>query len=121
TLLFPAGTVTEIRLMTKDDGTRFGPLRDDGVGSGYYRDPGKLAVALQELSGKHTAVFYTLNPCDESLLARADHVMKFNAFETTRGTEIVKRNHLLLDFDPKRKSGISSTNVEKAAALELMK
>jgi hypothetical protein len=120
-LLFPPGTVTEVRVMTKDDGLRFGPLKDDGTISGYFNDPAKLVAALQELSGKHTAVFYTLNPCDPALLARADNVLKSNVFVTTKGPEILKRNHLLLDFDPVRKPSISSTDAEKALSLVLMK
>jgi hypothetical protein len=121
TLLFPAGTITEVRVMSDDDGARFGPPKNDGVISGNFHDPTTLAAVLQTLSGKHTAVFYTLNPCVPAVLERSDNVLKHNVFVTTKGHEIVKRNHLLLDFDPKRKSGISSTDVEKAAALELMK
>lgn len=109
-LLFPAGNVTEVRVMS-----------DDGVIAGWFNDPAKLAAALRDLSGKHTAIFYTLNPCDPALLERADNILKHKVSVTTKGPEILKRRRLLLDFDPVRKSGISSTDAEKAAALELMK
>jgi hypothetical protein len=51
-------------------------------------------------------------------LARANNRAKPYAENTTKDNEIQRRARLLLDFDPKRPPGISSTDAEHQAALE---
>jgi hypothetical protein len=46
-----------------------------------------------------------------------DNRLRSYARETTSDEQITERRWLPLDFDPKRPSGISSTNTEKDAAL----
>ena len=59
----------------------------------------------------------TLNPVSPDLLARANNRIKVGErASTTSDTHIVRRQFVLLDFDPERPSGISSTDAEKEAA-----
>lgn len=91
-----------------------------GVVSGYFNDVDTLGNGLKSASGADAeAVYVTLNPVNPALLARAANRLKSNARETTAGTEIAKRTTLLIDFDPVRPSGISSTDAERDAALAL--
>ncbi len=55
---------------------------------------------------------------DPALLARAENRMKERPKATTSDAGIIRRCWLLLDFDPRRPSGISLTDAEHTAALE---
>jgi hypothetical protein len=81
--------------------------------SGYYSDHQKMAEDLASLDGRHSGVYYTLNPASPSLLARAENRLKSNAEQTTSDPDITSRIHLLIDADPVRPAGISSTDEEK--------
>jgi P4 family phage/plasmid primase-like protien len=93
-----------------------------GTISGYYSDHTKLVQKLEELSGNVGAVYYTLNPVNPALLARAHNRAKSFAKDTTNDAQdnIVKRNWLLVDCDPVRPADISATNEEKMAAKRLV-
>lgn len=112
-LLFQPGDVIEVRV------PKAGPKR---VISGYFEDLQKLAEAVHQL--EHTSppfpgIYWTLNPVMRDLLARADHKLVRYAPDSTGDGEIVRRRWLPIDLDPKRLTGISSTDAEHAAALEL--
>jgi hypothetical protein len=110
-VLHEPGQVVEVRVPGKF-----------GVISGYYDDHGKLAKAVQQLSdsGKHEAVYYTLNCCDGALLTRrAKNQHHYDVKKTTSDAEIARRRWLLIDLDPKRLKGVSATAEEKLAAKEL--
>lgn len=85
--------------------------------SGYF-DSGHLAEAIgaaRELESRfHAAgVYLTINPVKADLLARsANRVQKANRGEGTKDAEITERRWMLLDFDPKKPAGISSTDSE---------
>ena len=99
-LLFPPDTVVELRALR---------LVKGGTGSGYFdgehRD--EMAQFAEEWSGNAMGVYYTLNPVDPTLLARASNRGKRYAEFTTKDSEILRRRWLPFDFDPKRPSGIS--------------
>jgi hypothetical protein len=103
------GKVVEVRIMT-DSGTR----------SGWFDDHDKMAEALAAEDGKHRAIYYTLNSCEPKLLARAKNKI-LAASKTTTGQDIVQRNLILIDADPKRAKDTNSTDDEKAAALTTLK
>ena len=84
--------------------------------SGYFDDPEKLAQAIAELSGEAEGVYITLNPVNPALLARANNRWKPYAETLTGDADIVERLWLLIDIDPQRPAGISSTDIEKHAA-----
>ncbi len=90
----------------------------DGTISGYFSDAEKLARAAMAIAGKAQGVYVTLNELPADVLARANNRIRSRAQTTTSDAEVVKRKWLLLDFDPKRPAGISSTREEHAAALD---
>src|SRR5262249_16016412 len=78
----------------------------------------EMAPAAAGLSGRAQGVYFTLNPVDATVLARALNRVRLYAKDTTKYSEIRRRIRLPLDFDPKRPSGISATESEHQAALE---
>ena len=109
TLLCQPGSLYELRCpKTKKDGTI----------SGYFTDLNKLADTAALLSGIVPAVYVTLNPVRPDLLARAANRIEKRAAFTTADRDIVRRCRLLLDFDPVRPAGISSTDSEHEIALD---
>jgi hypothetical protein len=101
------GFVYELRALRTDYGTM----------SGYFDDAEKLARAAVEMDGKGQ-VYVTLNPCVPDLLNRAANCVRRNVPGTTSDSQILCRLRLLVDFDPQRPSGVSSTDAEKALALQ---
>ena len=110
TVICEPGAVHEVRI-PKTGRTR--------TVAGYFDDPEKLAVAVEEWDGRAPGVYITLNPVAPALLARAHNRVQENAELTTADKDIVKRRWMLVDCDPVRPAGISSTDGEKAAAHEV--
>ena len=108
-ILFEPGQVVELRV------PKAGKL---GTISGYFDDHNKLAAELERLSGTAPAVYFTLNPVNPALLARANnHTNTYAKGTTSDGPDnIINRRWLLIDCDPVRPSDISSTDEEKEAA-----
>jgi len=112
-ILFEAGQVVELRA---PKGGKYGTI------SGYFNDHKKLTQELERLSGEVPAVYYTLNPVNPSLIARANNRIETYAKSTTSDApdNILSRRWLLIDCDPVRPSDISSTDEEKQAAKKLV-
>ena len=112
-ILFEPGQVVELRVPKAG---KYGTI------SGYFNDHQKLAQELESLSGAFPAVYYTLNPVNPALLARANNHTNFYAKGTTSDAadNILKRRWLLIDCDPVRPSEISSTEEEKIAAQRMV-
>lgn len=106
-VLFAPGQVIEARILDLPQGTM----------SGYFDDPAQLAAAVMPYSGKGS-IYATLNPVNPALLARATNRLVVRPKNTTSDSDILCRRWLPLDFDPRRPSGISSTEEEHNAALE---
>jgi putative DNA primase/helicase len=79
-----------------------------------------LARAALAIDGRVAGVYITLNPCDESLLARCANRAQEYADLTTGDKDIARRINLLIDTDPTRASGISASQEEKDAAMALL-
>ena len=110
-LLFTPGDVVEVRVPK---------ARGQKVISGYFSDWGRMAEALVGLeNGKFPGLYWTLNPVRPALLARAAHKVLPYAVDTTSDGDILHRRWLPIDIDPKRPTGISSTDEEHEAALAL--
>jgi hypothetical protein len=114
-LLFVPGQVVELRIL------RDGKFKR--VDSGYFDDFGLLGRAIYA-AAKPSAepaagIYYTLNPVNPALLARAHNRVQAGAKFTTTDVDILERAWLLGDIDPTRPAGISATNEEHEAALEL--
>ena len=83
--------------------------------SGYYdaNSYEKLAKDVLEYDGKAESIYATLNPVDPALLGRANNRLIEKAKATTSDHNVIKRTLLLIDIDPDRPSGISSSDEEK--------
>ena len=88
--------------------------------SGYFNDAATLEKAMASV-GVVPSVYITMNPVPAAMLARANNVLKPYADLTTGDSDIVKRRWLLIDVDPVRPSGISSTDAEHEAAIALVR
>ena len=107
-LLKPKGQLFEIRI-----------LQGKQTISGYFTDGEKLLKELNKVSLKGANVFYTLNQIDESCYSREQHDCFRQCKVTTSDADIVAYNWMLIDLDPIRKTGISSTAAELTEAYKL--
>ncbi len=85
--------------------------------SGYFDDPTALVKAVAEIDAP--SIYLTLNPVPASLLARSNNALKPYAEATTSDADIVGRRWLLIDIDPVRPAGISSSDAEHEASISL--
>lgn len=104
----------EVRAIAR---TNYG--RGEEILSGYFC--GDATDAVRRADTKDVVSWYvTLNPVDSALRARrADRIGKVGKDSTTKDQHIARRRRLLIDVDPARPSGISSSDEEHAAALGL--
>jgi P4 family phage/plasmid primase-like protien len=93
-----------------------GPYRNKTY-SGYYDDPRAMVRDAMRCSGTVPAVYMTLNPVNRALLGRAANRLNQQADLTSADKDALRRRRLLVDTDPIRPSGISSTEAELEAAL----
>ena len=100
-ILKPNGQLFEIRV-----------LQGKQTISGYFTDGDTLEKELHKVSLKGANVFYTLNQIDESCYSREQHDCFRQCKVTTSDSDIVAYNWMLVDLDPVRKTGISSTKAE---------
>lgn len=110
-------------------------LRALGVSTPGYRRPhtvagffdhdhlGDMARIALSLSGQAHGVYFLPNPLHPAILARrANRVAEAGERELAHDTHVVERRWLLIDCDPIRPcrlTGISSSDEEKALALEV--
>lgn len=116
-LLLPPGSVREVRAMevsTPD-------FRQPHTEAGYFDDPDGLAKEVMRLYPYAKCIYITLNPVNGALLARAANRLKVvrSRDPLTSDRDILERQWILLDFDPVRPAGISSTDAEHQWALDL--
>ncbi|MEJ7591111.1 MAG: hypothetical protein WKF77_06145 [Planctomycetaceae bacterium] len=88
--------------------------------SGYFDNYQQAAVAVQRYvnDGKTKGVYFVLNPVLPELLARAANRFEEWAKNTTSDDAVTCRQWLYIDCDPKRPSGISSTENQVQQALQ---
>lgn len=84
--------------------------------SGYFDNPHTLARAVPSiLSAK--GIYFTPNPVNPDLLARRCNQIDYaRKGSLTSDGDITNRHWLVIDCDPVRSTGISSTNAEHKAA-----
>ena len=117
-LIVPFGQVFEIRALDASlQGERY-----IGTVSGYFDSAEAATQAIRKLTSA-TGVYVTLNPVDPALLARAKNRLHMCRRDdpTTGDANIMRRRSLLVDVDPKRPTGISATDAERAAAIALVR
>lgn len=110
-LLLSPGKVVEVRA-----------LADQHTHSGYFSDPKALIRAVEPLDTDTSVlgIYVTLNELNPALLARRANRIKMRLSRkdsTTGDADIRKRRWLPIDIDPKRPSGVSSTDEEHNLAL----
>jgi len=69
------------------------------VVSGYYTDLEKIAQDVQAFDGRGN-IYFTLNPVNPDLLARAANRLKFSVETTTKDEDIIIDRWLPIDIDP---------------------
>ena len=112
-LFFEPGQVVELRALE---------VREQGRArtfSGYFDSMSLLTDAAVKLSGGAKGVYVTVNEIDTALLARrANRVSALGDKEpTTADTAVLMGRWLLIDIDPVRVAGISSSEAEHEVAL----
>lgn len=101
-LLFPNGEVFEVRI----------PKTRAGTISGYFDDTAIAASMVAKENGKHPSIYVTANPVNPDLIARSENRLTYGSQLTSTDADMVKRNWFLMDFDPVRPAGISSSDGE---------
>ena len=115
-LWFQAGDVFEVRVLDAVSAD----YRRGHIESGYfdYEHISAVPEALKRLLS-FRGVYVTVNPVNPDLLARAvNRLRPAGRNPTTADTDIVRRRWLLIDCDPRRASGVSSSNAEHESALD---
>jgi len=95
------------------------PKTTQGTISGYYDNVSALSHDAAKLSGRAPGVYMTINPVKPDLLARSGNRLKPYADFAVSDADILARQFILIDIDPVRPSGISSTNDEQHLSFEL--
>ena len=108
-LLKPNNELYEIRIL-QGSGKRKTTI------SGYFRGTKNLEKAFKTINLSKASVFLTLNSIDSDCYAREQHEKFLQIDNTTSDSDIIAYEWLLIDLDPVRKSGISSTDEELALA-----
>lgn len=104
------GQVFEVRLLHHNN---------KRVDAGYFDHPSHAATAICALNEQYAGIYYTPNPVDPDLAARSYNRISPWAKLTTMDNNILSRRWLLIDIDPERPSGISSTQTELENAFKV--
>jgi putative DNA primase/helicase len=92
-------------------------LSPKGIYSGYFDSIEALATAVKCWNGRGQ-IYVTLNTVHPDCAARRLNRLEWSkSGELTKDAEITRRLNVYIDCDPKRLSGISSTNEEHADSL----
>lgn len=89
------------------------------VDAGYFDHPSHAATAIAALQEQYAGIYYTPNPVAPDLAARSYNRISSWAVLTTMDNHILRRKWLMIDIDPDRPSGISSTQAEFDAAFKV--
>ena len=100
-LLKPDGQLYEIRI-----------LKGKATISGYFTDTETLKEAFKTVDLRGANVFYTLNQIDDSCYSREQRDCFRQSKVTTSDGDIKGYRWMLVDLDPVRRTGISSTKDE---------
>jgi KaiC/GvpD/RAD55 family RecA-like ATPase len=93
-------------------------IRIHGIGSfnasGYFRDIDSIINAIQKYDAQENAqIYFVLNKINDECYNRAQKDKIVNYVKpTTSDADIVGRKWILIDFDPKRQTGTSSSKDE---------
>lgn len=109
--------LTEIRLLTDGPATY----------SGIFDNAEDVVTALESFEPEPginvKGCYFTLNPLNDVCRTKRQYkqIVKIGRGEGISDTDIARRDWLLVDLDPERKAGTSSTNAEKETAYNVMR
>lgn len=89
------------------------------VDAGYFDHPSHAATAIAALQEQYAGIYFTPNPVAPDLAARSYNRISSWMQLTTMDNHILRRKWLLIDIDPDRPSGISSTEAELQNAFKV--
>ena len=116
-LWFRKGDVFEIRVLDAVSPEWLRPHMESGYFD--YEHIPDAAEAIGKLRS-YRGAYATVNPVNPDLLARACNRLRGITREaTTSDSDILSRRWLLIDCDPKRVSGVSSSDAEHEAAISM--
>lgn len=117
-LFVKPGQVTELRALDVTEDGRWPATVAGWFDHAHLDDMAAEAVRLQRHA---VGVYFVPNPIIPAILARCGNKVKqVKDAKLTKDAEIERRHWLLIDADPIRPDGISSTDEEKAAAWEMI-
>lgn len=108
--IFAPGMVFEVRIIRNG--------RKGGI-SGYFKSADDLLKAFDLVDLRNANVYMTINNIDESCFDMAQQNRFIEGASTTQDTDVKNYEWLFIDLDPKRKSGLSSTDEQREAAFQL--
>lgn len=116
-LWFQSGDVFEVRVLDAVTAEWMRPHMESGYFD--YEHIPDAADAIGKLRS-YRGAYATVNPLNPDLLARAcNRIRSITKEPTTADSDIAERRWLLVDCDPKRATGISSSDSEHDAALSM--
>ena len=111
--IFLPGDIIEIRCLDVEG-------RPSNIRAGFFNDREKASKAIASMSGHCMGVYYILNQIDPQLFNRSANALKSaGQKDLTSDSHVTGRHFIPFDFDPKRLSGISSTDAEHTLALNV--
>ena len=114
------GEVVEVRILgARGKDKAWDGFWANGTVSGYFDDYQAFCDCV-ELADKtkNSGIYFTLQVIDPRLIGRSVNRLR-PAKQTTSDTNVIAYRWLPVDLDPKRPSGVSSSDTELTAALEL--
>ena len=90
--------------------------------SGYVKSVDAIINAIRPYDRMHVQIYFTLNEINDGCYSRVQHdkIIPVSSKEPTTGdNDIDRRKFVLIDLDPKRPAGVSSTNAELELAHRL--
>ncbi len=106
------GNLTEVRLLAKKGG------RQKNY-SGYFKSVDTLLAALAPFSNAEYGIYYTLNAVNEACYGRVQRERFVESPTTTSDQDIIGRDLVLIDLDPRRPSDTNATDDEVAYAWDV--
>lgn len=106
--IFRRGEVCEIRI------PKIGGRGKPYTAVGYFRDYEAAAEAVANFDRNRVfaGIYFVLNPIHPALWARSPEMLTEFAESTATDTDVTRRDWMMVDLDPVRPSGVSSSDEE---------
>jgi len=91
--------------------------RNNNTYSGYYNNPEKFIEAVRYASKYSGGIYMPINVLKPDLIARRANKSVEYAKITTSDSDIILRQFIPIDLDPKRSAGVPSTDDQHKAAI----